>query len=118
MLVSLNSLPPRARIWRGCASPRASLLSNALPTLLKPPGERPVTVTLRRMLEAPCKEVSKLLIDDWPAPWIADSDAGLAVTAVDFADVVPAAVTPLRPGALREMVRAQPCAARARRHHG
>jgi hypothetical protein len=79
-------------------------LPTPLRRLLAPPGARPVAVTLRRVLPVPVR-VAFAVLGDWEAPFMARSSAGVAVKSVDYADLRAAA--PLRPGALRELVRAR-----------
>ncbi len=57
---------------------------------------------MRRVLPVPARAAFAVL-GDWEAPWMARSAAGVAVKSVDYADLPAAA--PLRPGALRELVR-------------
>jgi hypothetical protein len=61
-----------------------------------------VGVTLRRVLPVPARDAFAVL-GDWEAPFMARSSAGVAVKSVDYSDLPAAA--PLRPGALRELVR-------------
>jgi len=74
----------------------------ALRRALSSPGERPVRVEVRTVLDAPPRAARRILLN-WEMPWLAAGDAGVAVRGVDYGDAHPAA--PLTPGAMRELVR-------------
>ncbi len=74
----------------------------ALRRLLSPPGSRPVRVSVRAVIPCPAKTARRVLLD-WEAPWLALADAPIIVRGVDYGNN---AAVPLRPGAMREMVRA------------
>ena len=75
----------------------------ALRRLLSPLGSRPMHVAVRAVLPAPARAARRVLLD-WEAPWLDADRAGLVVRGVDYGDTPAAA--PLRPGAMREVVRA------------
>ena len=59
-------------------------------------------VAVRAVLPAPARAARRVLLD-WEAPWLDADRAGLVVRGVDYGDTPAAA--PLRPGAMREVVR-------------
>jgi hypothetical protein len=88
-----------APIWRsskrvgGCAARRAwtaalpvachasaTTMSDIVLGSCKPPGERPITVTVSRVIDAPLAEVSRVLLGNWKWQWLDRCpQAGLAV---------------------------------------
>jgi len=58
----------------------ATTMSDIVLGSCKPPGERPITVTVSRVIDAPLAEVSRILLGNWTWEWLDKCpQAGLAV---------------------------------------
>ena len=67
-----------------------SASSSAAVRTAKPPGERPVTLTLRRVVPAPRPAVAALLLAQWHAwPWLSTHGAAPMHVLPPTADAVP-----------------------------